>query len=183
VRVLWLARVSMVDRGSQLAATVVLPLAVLARHSRRAHPDTWVTSTRKVDMVRAIVYFFIAVVALGTIATPGLGAFALVLVPLLGLGFLWRVGLTVATRGHATEAVAHIKTSQLLGPGGPDDSFAASPLRGDQYPTEASASAPVSTRNGARNGVVRGTNVPRPGFSAALSVRASGENSIQGGRG
>ena len=134
-------------------------------------------------MVRAIVYFFIAVVALGMIATPGLGAFALVLVPLLGLGFLWRVGLTVATHGHSTEAVARIRTSQLLGPGGPDDSFAASPVRRDEYPTEASASASVSTRNGARNGVVRGANVPRPGFSAALPVRASSENSMQGGRG
>jgi hypothetical protein len=130
-------------------------------------------------MVRTIVYFFVAVVVLGTIATPGLGAFALVLVPLLGLGFLWRIGLTVATRGDSTEAVAHIRTSHLLGPGGPDDSFAASALREEEYPTEAPASASL----GARNGIVRGANVPRPALSAALSVRASGENSIQGGRG
>jgi len=134
-------------------------------------------------MVRAIVYFFIAVVALGTIATPGLGAFALVLAPLLGLGFLWRVGLTVATRGHPTNAVAHIRTSHLLGPGGPDDSFAASALRGDEYPTEAPARAPASARIGARNGVARGASVPRPGFSPALSVRASAESPIHGDRG
>ena len=76
-------------------------------------------------MVRAIVYFFIAVVALGTIATPGLGAFALVLVPLLGLGLVWRIALTVATHGRTSEAVLHTRKSRLLGPGGPDDPFAA----------------------------------------------------------
>ena len=51
-------------------------------------------------MVRTIVYFFVAIVVLGTIATPGLGAFALVVAPLLGLGFLWRIALTVSTRGR-----------------------------------------------------------------------------------
>ena len=79
-------------------------------------------------MVRTIVYFFIAVVVLGTIATPGLGAFALVLAPVLGLGLLWRVALTVSTPGRTSEAVVRTRTSHLLGPGGPDDSFAASPL-------------------------------------------------------
>jgi hypothetical protein len=87
-------------------------------------------------MVRAIVYLFIAFVVLGTIATPGLGAFALVVVPLLGLGFLWRVALTVLTHGRPSDAVVHTGQSHLLGPGGPDDSFAGSPLRGDGYPTE-----------------------------------------------
>jgi hypothetical protein len=61
----------------------------------------------------------------------------------------------------------------------PDDSFAASPLDEDEYPTEASARASVS----ARNGLVRGANVPRPGLSETLSVRPRGENSIQGGGG
>jgi len=128
-------------------------------------------------MVRTIVYFFVAVVALGTIATPGLGAFALVLVPLLGLGLLWRVALTVSTHGRAGEAVLRTKRSYLLGPGGPDDPFAASPLDEVDYLAEASARTSVS----ARNGLVRGANVPRPGFSEAMSVRPRGENSIQGG--
>jgi hypothetical protein len=111
-------------------------------------------------MVRTIVYFFVAVVVLGTIATPGLGAFALVLVPLLGLGFLWRVALTVSTDGR------------------PVDSFAASPLAVDEYRAEASARASAS----ARNGFVRGANVPRPRLSETLPQRPRGENSIQEGR-
>ncbi len=45
--------------------------------------------------------------------------------------------------------------------------------------TEASARASVS----ARNGLVRGANVPCPGLSETLSVRPRGENSIQGGGG
>jgi hypothetical protein len=130
-------------------------------------------------MVRAIVYLFIAIVALGMIATPGLGAFALVLAPLLGLGFLWRTALTVSTHGRPVDAVMHTRRSHLLGPGGPDDSFAASPLDGGGYPTEAPAGASVS----ARNGFVRGANVPRPGFSEMLAVRAHGEDSPQGGGG
>jgi hypothetical protein len=115
-------------------------------------------------MVRTIVYFFIAVVALGTIATPGLGAFALVVAPFLGLGLLWRIALTVSTRGRPGDAVARRRQSHLLGPGGPDDSFAI-PLE-DEHPTEAAASAPAT----ARNGVVRGANLPRPGLSETLSL-------------
>jgi len=130
-------------------------------------------------MVRAIVYFFVAIVVLGTIATPGLGAFALVVAPLLGLGFLWRIALTVVTRGRSIDAVVHTRNSHLLGPGGPDDSFAASRLDDDEYPTEASARASVS----ARNGLGRGANVLRPGLSETLSVRPRGENSMQGGGG
>jgi hypothetical protein len=130
-------------------------------------------------MVRTIVYLFVAIVVLGTIATPGLGAFALVAAPLLGLGLLWRIALTVATHGCTSEAVLHTRKSHLLGPGGPDDPFAASSLDEDEYPTEASTRASVS----ARNGLVRGANVPRPGLSETLSVRPRGENSIQGGAG
>ena len=121
---------------------------------------------------------FIAIVVLGTIATPGLGAFALVVAPLLGLGLLWRTALTDSTHGRPIDAVVHTRQSHLLGPGGPDDSFAASPLDEDEYPTEASARASVS----ARNGLVRGANVPRPGLSETL-FRPRGENSIQGGAG
>ena len=90
-------------------------------------------------MVRTIVYLFIAVVVLGTIATPGLGAFALVVAPLLGLGLLWRIALTVSTRGRSIDAVVHTRQSHLLGPGGPDDSFAAYALDEDGYPTEESS--------------------------------------------
>ena len=123
-------------------------------------------------MVRTIVYFFVAIVVLGTIATPGLGAFALVVAPLLVLGLLWRIALTVATHGRPLDAVVQTRQSHLLGPGGPDDSFAASPLDEDEYPTEASPRASVS----ARNGLVRSANV-------SLSVSPRGENSIQGGGG
>ena len=69
-------------------------------------------------MVRTIVYFFVAIVVLGTIATPGLGAVALVVAPLLGLGLLWRIALTVSTHGHPIDAVVHTRQSHLLGPGG-----------------------------------------------------------------
>jgi hypothetical protein len=77
-------------------------------------------------MVRTIVYVFVAIVVLGTIATPGLGAVALVVAPLLGLGLLWRIALTVFTHGRPIDAVVRTGQSHLLGPGGPDDSFAAS---------------------------------------------------------
>ncbi len=131
-------------------------------------------------MVRTVVYLLVATVLLGTIAAPGLAGFALVAVPLLGLGFLWRIALTVSTRGRPLDAVVHTRQSHLLGPGGPDDSFAVSPLDEDEYPTEeASVRASVS----AGNGLVRGANVPRPGLSETLSVGPRGENSIQGGGG
>src|SRR3954452_19831150 len=99
-------------------------------------------------MARTIVYSFVAIVVLGTIATPGLGAFALVVAPLLGLGLLWRTALTVSTHGRSINAVVHTRQSRLLGPGGPDDPFAASPLDEGEYPTEASARASVSAANG-----------------------------------
>ena len=129
--------------SSHFAATVGLPLAVHVNRLERA------------DMVRTIVYLFGAIV-LGTIATPGLGAFALVVAPLAGLGLLWR--MTVSTHGRTVDAVVHTRQSHLLGPGGPDDSFAA-PLFEDEYPTEASARASAS----ARNGLVRGAERPASG--------------------
>jgi hypothetical protein len=130
-------------------------------------------------MVRTIVYSFIAIVVLGTIATPGLGALALVAAPLLGLGLLWRIALTVATHGRSSDAVLRTKKSRLLGPGGPDDPFADSPLDELEYPAEASVRASVS----APNGLVGGSNVPRPVLSEAPSVRPRGENAIQGAGG
>jgi hypothetical protein len=128
-------------------------------------------------MVRTIVYFLVASIVLGVIAVPGLAALGLVLVPLAGAWLLWRIALTVLTRDHPSEAVAHVKRSHILGPGGPDDSFAA--LDEDEYPTEETARAPVSARNGFR----RGANVPRPGFPEAPFLRPRGENSIQGAGG
>jgi hypothetical protein len=129
-------------------------------------------------MVRTIVYSLVAIVLFGTIATPGLGAFALVAVPFVGLWLVWRIALTVLTRGRSSEAVLRTRHSHLLGPGGPDDLFATR-LEEDDYLAEASARASAS----ARNGYVRGTNLPRPGFSETLSVRPRGENSIQGATG
>jgi hypothetical protein len=73
---------------------------------------------RKADMVRTIVYLLVAIVVLGTIATPGLGALALVVAPLLGLGLLWRIALTVSNHGRPLDAVVHTRQSHLLGPGG-----------------------------------------------------------------
>src|SRR3954447_24216785 len=130
-------------------------------------------------MVRTIVYLLLAFVALGTIATPGLGAFALVVALLWGLAFVWRMALTVVTHGRPIDAVLHTRQSHLLGPGGPDDSFAASRLDQVEYPAEASARASVS----ARNGLARRANLPRPAFSETLSVHARGENAIQGAGG
>jgi len=130
-------------------------------------------------MVRTIVYLLLAFVALGAIATPGLGAFALVVALLWGLGFVWRIALTVSTHGRPIDAVVRTRRSHLFGPGGPDDSFAASPLDEDEYPTEASARASVS----ARNGLGRIAHVQRPGLAETLSVRPRGENSLQGGGG
>ena len=76
-------------------------------------------------MVQVIVYFFVAIVVLGTIATPGLGAFALVVAPLLLLGLLWRIALSISTHGRPIDALVQTRRSHLLGPGGPDDPFAA----------------------------------------------------------
>jgi hypothetical protein len=44
--------------------------------------------------------------------------FALVVAPLLGLGLLWRIALTVSTHGRPIDAVVHTRQSHLLGPGG-----------------------------------------------------------------
>jgi hypothetical protein len=128
-------------------------------------------------MVRTIVYFFLACIVLGVVAVPGLAAFGLVLVPFAGAWFVWRIALTVLTRDRPSEAVVHVRRSHLLGPGGPDDSFAG--LDVDDYPTEAPARASV----GARNGYGRGANAPRPAFSQTLSVRPRGEDAVQGAGG
>lgn len=92
-------------------------------------------------MVRTIVYFVFASIVLGAIAVPGLAAFALVLAPLAVIALVWRFALTVATHGHPSEAVVHAKRSHLLGPGGPDDSFADYEFDADEYPQEAPSRA------------------------------------------
>jgi hypothetical protein len=170
------------------------PTSSCARQSRKSRcasrlpAKTWMftpfrgtTSIRKVDMVRAIVYFFLGIVVLGTIATPGLGAVALLAAPLLGLGFLWRVALTVSTHGRPLDTVVQTRRSQLLGPGGPDDSFAVSPRDEVEYlPAASPARASVSARNG--NGLARGASVPRPRLSQPR-VHPLGESSVQEGVG
>ena len=75
-------------------------------------------------MVRFVLFFLAAVVGLGVVLTPGLGLFALVLVPLFVLWLAWRGALTATTRGHSNEAIAHAHHRQFLGPGGPDDPYA-----------------------------------------------------------
>jgi hypothetical protein len=76
-------------------------------------------------MIRTMVYFFVAAIVLGLVVTPGLAAVSLVLVPLGVFAFLWRIALAVTTRGHATDAIAQTHSRSFLGPGGPDDPFAA----------------------------------------------------------
>jgi hypothetical protein len=110
-------------------------------------------------MVRAIEYFLIAGLVLGIIATPGLGAIALLLLPFIGLAFVWRSALTVATRGRPDAAVVQTRRSHLRGPGGPDDSFAG-PLDEGGYPAVVRAGS-IAASGGARKGAVQGANVPR----------------------
>jgi hypothetical protein len=128
-------------------------------------------------MVRTVVYFFLACIVLGVVALPGLAAFGLVLVPFAVGGFIWRIALTVITHDRPSQAVVHVRRSHLLGPGGPDDSFAA--LAEDEYPTEAPARASVN----AQNGLARGGKVLRSGPTGTPSVRPRGESSIQGAGG
>jgi hypothetical protein len=104
-------------------------------------------------MVRTIEYFFIASLLIGIIATPGIGAIVLLLLPLLLVGFVWRSALTVANRGRPGVAVVRTRPSHLLGPGGPDDSFAAEGLSPS-----------------ARNGVAQERSGSRPGLAALRSA-------------
>jgi hypothetical protein len=76
-------------------------------------------------MIRTVIFFVVAAIVLGLVLAPGLAAVSLVLVPLAVLGFIWRIALAVTTRGHATDAIAQTQSRSFLGPGGPDDPFAA----------------------------------------------------------
>lgn len=92
-------------------------------------------------MIRTIVYSFLAIVVFGVIAAPGLAAFALVIVPFVGLAVAWRVALAVVTRGRSSEVLVRARRSQLLGPGGPDDSFVADDVDEDARLRETSSRA------------------------------------------
>jgi hypothetical protein len=92
-------------------------------------------------MIRTIAYSLLAIVVFGVVATPGLAAFALVAVPLVVLAAVWRVALAVVTRGRSSEVVVRTKHSRLLGPGGPDDFFAAHDFDEDGRSTEMSSRA------------------------------------------
>ena len=89
-------------------------------------------------MIGTSVYFLLATVAFGVIATPGLALLALVLVPAFGVLLVWRVLLFIVTRGHPSEVLLHAKRSHLLGPGGPDDAFASELHDDDEYSIQAS---------------------------------------------
>jgi len=113
-------------------------------------------------MVRTLMYFLLGTVVLGTVLTPGLAAFALLAVPVVGLWFVWRIALTVVTRGHPTDAVVSARRNRFLGPGGPDDSFAADALDAAEVGTARAATPETaSTRTNLRTGAGRRTTVPR----------------------
>ena len=116
----------------------------------------------RAEMVRIIEYFLIASLLVGISATPGLGAIVALLLPFLVLGFVWRTALTVATRGRPSEAIVRARRSHLLGPGGPDDSFATEHPHKGEFSAVTPAS-PAAASAEARNDVAQGAKVLRPG--------------------
>lgn len=142
-----------------------------ARRSRKAaqnHPACGRTfdgiDSERLNMVRTIEYFLIASLVVGIIATPGLGAIALLLVPFLVFGFVWRSAVTVVTRGRPSEAVVRTRRSHLLGPGGPDDLFAAGASDEGEYPAATPATSRVASAD-ASNSLVQCGNVLRPSLA------------------
>jgi hypothetical protein len=75
-------------------------------------------------MVRTVALSLVAVTAVGVVATPGLAAAALLLIPLALLVAVWWTALGAVTHGRRAEAVARVRHQELLGPGGQDDPFA-----------------------------------------------------------
>ena len=75
-------------------------------------------------MITTLVLFLLAVLLVGVIATPGLGALGLVVAPLIGVAVVWWIGAAVVTRGRPGDVVVRTKHRQFFGPGGPDDPFA-----------------------------------------------------------
>jgi len=75
-------------------------------------------------MVRTLFLLLVAVTMIGVVATPGLAAVALLIVPFALLAAVWWTALGTATRRRRTEAVVRVRHREFLGPGGPDDPFA-----------------------------------------------------------
>jgi len=75
-------------------------------------------------MITTLVLLLLAVLFLGLVATPGLGAIGLVLAPLIGVAVVWWIGAAAVTRGRPSDVVVRTRHRQFLGPGGPDDPFA-----------------------------------------------------------
>jgi hypothetical protein len=75
-------------------------------------------------MITTVVLSLLTVLFVGTIATPGLGAFGLVLAPLIGVAVVWSIGAAAVTHGRPSDVVVRTRHRQFLGPGGPDDPFA-----------------------------------------------------------
>lgn len=75
-------------------------------------------------MITTVVLFLLAVLLVGVIATPGLGALGLVVAPLIGVAVVWWIGAAAVTHGRPSDVVLRTKHGQFFGPGGPDDPFA-----------------------------------------------------------
>jgi uncharacterized membrane protein len=75
-------------------------------------------------MVRTLSLSLLVVTAVGVVATPGLGAVALLIVPFAGLVAAWWIALGSVSPRRRSEALARVRHRELLGPGGPDDPFA-----------------------------------------------------------
>jgi uncharacterized membrane protein YozB (DUF420 family) len=75
-------------------------------------------------MVRTVFFVLVTVTAVGVVATPGLAAVALLIVPFAILAGVWWTALGAATRHRRAEAVVRVRHREFLGPGGPDDPFA-----------------------------------------------------------
>jgi len=74
-------------------------------------------------MVRALSLLLLGVVTLAFVATPGLAGVALLLVPFALIAVVWWIALGAGASSRRTEAVVRVRHRELLGPGGPDDSF------------------------------------------------------------
>jgi hypothetical protein len=75
-------------------------------------------------MVRALSLLLVAATTVGVVATPGLAAAALLIIPLALVVAVWWAALGAVTHGRRTEAVGRVRHRELLGPGGADDPFA-----------------------------------------------------------
>jgi hypothetical protein len=74
-------------------------------------------------MVRALSLILLGVTAVGVVATPGLAAATLLIVPFAVLVAVCWIALGAATPGGRSEAVVRVRHPEFLGPGGQDDPF------------------------------------------------------------